>query len=350
MSTGPLLLFNIRDGYLEGIIRGFRSCLLTNADYANLLQCDSLEDLKIHLSGTDYGNFLQNEPSPLATTTISEKALEKLVTEFQYVRAHAEEPLSKFLDYITYQYMIDNIVLILSGTLHGRDVSELIEKCHPFGMFEAMAALATASSPSDLYKTVLVDTPIGDYFSKCLQLQDLDEMNIEIIRSTLYKAYLEDFYDFCQKTGGETAIVMGEILEFEADRRAINITLNSLGTELTKDDRTRLFCNFGRLYPEGLTMLGRADDPDAVYSAMDKYADYRAIFSEARYNAEKSLEDAFYEYEVRLNKLSFEQQFHYGVFYSLVKLKEQEIRNIVWIGECIAQDQRGRITQYIPIF
>jgi V-type H+-transporting ATPase subunit d len=175
-------------------------------------------------------------------------------------------------DIFSYQYMIDNIVLILSGTLHGRDVSELIEKCHPFGRFEAMAALATASSPSDLYKTVLVDTPIGDYFSKCLQLQDLDEMNIEIIRSTLYKAYLEDFYDFCQDIGGETALVMGEILEFEADRRAINITLNSLGTELTKDDRTRLFCNFGGLYPEGLTMLGRADDPDAVYSAMDKYA------------------------------------------------------------------------------
>ena len=29
-------------------------------------------------------------------------------------------------------------------------------------------------------------------------LQDLDDMNIEIMRNTLYKAYLEDFYRFCQ--------------------------------------------------------------------------------------------------------------------------------------------------------
>jgi vacuolar-type H+-ATPase subunit C/Vma6 len=26
----------------------------------------------------------------------------------------------------------------------------------------------------------------------------LDDMNIEIMRNTLYKAYLEDFYKFCQ--------------------------------------------------------------------------------------------------------------------------------------------------------
>lgn len=28
--------------------------------------------------------------------------------------------------------------------------------------------------------------------------QDLDDMNIEIMRNTLYKAYLEDFNRFCQ--------------------------------------------------------------------------------------------------------------------------------------------------------
>jgi V-type H+-transporting ATPase subunit d len=78
----------------------------------------------------------------------------------------------------------------------------------------------------ELYRLVLVDTPLAPYFSECITsevktlqpfvlsinveivkyilvesftciVQDLDDMNIEIMRNTLYKAYLEDFYKFC---------------------------------------------------------------------------------------------------------------------------------------------------------
>ena len=35
-----------------------------------------------------------------------------------------------------YGHMIDNVVLIVTGTLHERDVQELLEKCHPLGMFD----------------------------------------------------------------------------------------------------------------------------------------------------------------------------------------------------------------------
>ena len=45
--------------------------------------------------------------------------------------------------------------------------------------------------------------------------EDLDEMNIEIMRNTLYKAYLDDFSAFCNKLGGTTGEVMGNLLSFE---------------------------------------------------------------------------------------------------------------------------------------
>ncbi len=55
--------------------------------------------------------------------------------------------------------------------------------------------------------------PVGPYFKTCITQTDLDELNIEVIRNALYKAYLEDFHRFCQELGGTTAEVMGRILE-----------------------------------------------------------------------------------------------------------------------------------------
>lgn len=83
--------------------------------------------------------------------------------------------------------MIDNIVLLITGTLHQRPINELISKCHPLGSFEQMEAIHIASTPAELYNAVLVDTPLAPYFVDCISEQDLDEMNAEIIRNTLYK-------------------------------------------------------------------------------------------------------------------------------------------------------------------
>ena len=118
--------------------------------------------------------------------------------------------------------MIDNIILLITGTLHQRPIAELINKCHPLGSFELMEAIHVASTPAELYNAVLVDTPLAPFFVDCVSQQDLDEMNIEIIRNTLYKSYLEDFHAFCAKLGGDTGEIMCKLLAFDADRRCVD--------------------------------------------------------------------------------------------------------------------------------
>ena len=336
----------------------------------------------MQLSSTDYGNFLANEPSPISTSTINDKATQVLVDQFNYMRSNAVEPLSTFLDYITYAYMIDNVVLLITGTLHERDTHELLERCHPLGVFDTMPALCVATNVEELYQSVLVETPLGSflyrhitsilrrtnrlitslfkapYFRDCLSAADLDDLNIEIIRNTLYKAYLEDFHRFClEKIGGPTAEVMNRILAYEADRRTLSVTINSFNTELSKEQRARLFPNIGRLFPEGNNALARADEIEQVRQACDAVAEYRSFFDASgapsgsgEDSVAAQLEDKFIAYEVHLNKQAFLQQFQLAVFYSYIKLKEHEIRSITWIAECIAQDARDRIQDFIPIF
>ena len=103
-------------------MRGYKAGLLSQGQYSNLTQCETLDgspcfviaadkfhlskkklmtDLRTQLASTDYGNFLANEPTPISTSTIGEKALKNLVDQFNYVRSNAVAPLDKFLDYIT---------------------------------------------------------------------------------------------------------------------------------------------------------------------------------------------------------------------------------------------------------
>jgi V-type H+-transporting ATPase subunit d len=350
---GTLLTFNINDGYLEGIVRGYHLGLLTKADYGQLTQCDALDDLKLQLQATSYGaDFLNDEQPPFYTTTIQEHATRKMISQFQYIRQNSVQPLTKFLDYITYGYMIDNVVLLITGAMHDRNITELISKCHPLGLFPAMEAIAVDNqTKQDIYNTVIVDTPLAPYMAACLNdSQDLDEKEMEVVRNTLYKAYLEDFDRFCtEELGGTTGDVMHRLLGFEADRRAISITLNSFETELQKEDRINLYPKLGLLYPEGTEALGRADEKDHVVKAVNDFAkDYQKVILSIT-SEDQSYEDPFFEYEVKLHQMSFEEQFNYAVFYSYFKLKEQEIRNILWIAECILQDHKQDINHYIPL-
>ncbi|DAZ92963.1 TPA: LOW QUALITY PROTEIN: hypothetical protein N0F65_006282 [Lagenidium giganteum] len=377
VAAGGLTTFNIQHGYVEGLVRGFRSGFLDDVDYHHLTQCESLEDIKLNLQETDYDQFLADESGSVSPSLIQAGTTNKLVEEFKFLRAQAAEPLGQFLDFITYEYMIDNIILLLKGTINGRDVNELIPQLHPLGLFDESimrsicAFEANSKGYSDLYETVLIDTPIGTYFSQFLEESAggdrmegtsdvrnvLEEVQMEIIKNSMLKLWLEDFYNFCMKIGGETGIIMGEILRARGDRIAINITLNSFGTPLNEpamriSDRKPLYPSIGTLYPEGTELLSECGDEAALGSVLDHYPVFRHIWevhqSEGVDN--KSIDDAFYERDVQMAELAFQSQMHFACFYAYVKLKEQEVRNIVWICECIVQKQRDAINNFIPIF
>ncbi|QPG77059.1 H(+)-transporting V0 sector ATPase subunit d [Brettanomyces nanus] len=342
------LFFNINDGFIEAVVRGYKNGLLSSSQYVNLTQCDTLEDLKLQLSATDYGNFLSNVSGVLSTSIIESKLNDNLVSQFRYLKAQASEPLSTLMDYISYGYMIDNVALMITGTVHERDRSEMLERCHPLGWFDTLPTLSVATDLESLYETVLVDTPLAPYFHDCLSVDDLDDMNIEIIRNTLFKAYLEDFSDFAKTLSSPSDEVMCRFLAFEADKRSINICVNSLNTELTPEDKLKMMPGLGRLSnPAFQHQMVHSDDLEQLKIVVNSVGEYKNFFDESN---DKSMEDHFYEYEMTLCKNAFTQQFTYSTIWAFLRSKEQEIRNIAWISECISQNQKDRINNYIAAY
>lgn len=384
--------FNVNHGFTEALVRGLRSGFLGPEDYRRVANCDSLEDVRSALEETDYGTFLQDEPTPILVSTITRKCYDKLADEFKFLSAQTVEPASTIMDFIAREKMIDNVCMIIQGALNNKAPMEMQEKVHPLGEFEGMRTIMSESFDvqggfDDVYRIFLVDTPIGPYFEEYLKEADKDEsgmpkagiehsqiggaltkQDLEIMKASLKKAWLEDFYAYVQSLGGTTAEVLGHVLKMEADFRVLLVTLNSLntsmGTEAGKDDRNALYPSFGYLYPEGTKELRKAWNDQTVRAALEPYAKYLELFDKVKsfYEREEggrttsvagiqSIEDLVYAENVHMYEMSFEQQYHFGVIYSWVKLREQEIRNIRWISNMIVLNTKDHIDDTIvPIF
>ena len=109
---------------------------------------------------------------------IAQRATQKWVKEFKYFRATSTGALSVFLDYVAYEYMIDNILDLIKAATSSQsvDMETVVEHCHPLGLLEP-AVMKTILAYEDLgedfhslYRTVLVDTPVGKYFTQFLQV------------------------------------------------------------------------------------------------------------------------------------------------------------------------------------
>jgi len=58
-AAGGLATFNIVHGYTEALVRGMRGSFLSDSDYHHLTQCDTLDDMKMNLTETDYGEQIR---------------------------------------------------------------------------------------------------------------------------------------------------------------------------------------------------------------------------------------------------------------------------------------------------
>lgn len=279
--------------FVEAIVRGFRSGFLKPKDYVQLQNCEALDEVKLALSDTDYCNVLTGV-AKLTPDIIYKKCEDKFLQEFAYIQAQATGQLATFLEFITYEDLITNISFVITSLIRGADPESLLAKCLPLGRSAHLRSIMTFENyegsdglvelyrnvrpkistfplpPSDhfgvcfSFPQVLVDTPVAPYFERYFnselrsdapsrEIQRVySEVEIDIITNVLQKLWLEDFYQLCKSFGGETWDFMKPVLEFEADRRAIAITINSFGTSLNEvnnrdSERKALYCSFGQV-------------------------------------------------------------------------------------------------------
>ncbi len=352
-----LAYFNIDNGYVEAKMRGYRSTFLKTEHYAQMKNFNSLEEVYQYLqTETDYGEYI--DMNNVSINSLKTTMKKKLSDELNSIEINCMKGLAGFLFFIRATYMIDNVMNILEGLRTGVAFKRLLAACDPIGYFPELNAIEIASSDiSVLYETVLIDTPLSSFFSNYLESNTKDLKNFnevqtffkeekpEKVRSSLKRILMEDFYEYTKTLNEISALVMDDLLTLEADFKTIQIVYNSL--EEPKNSRIKMretLCPaMGHLYPMHYHLLKNAENLDDMREIIKGFINYRAILAEVSEPNRideafsKTLEDLMYEEEVQRLCDAFDQQSNFAAFYAYVKLKEQEIRNVVWYAEMISR-------------
>ena len=366
MSMSDLVFFNVDDGYSEALLRGFRKSILGEQQYTALRNTTNLKDFKAVLIDTDYSDYVKDY-TETDTSALKMLLKKKLADEIDQVQSVAGPDLDKFIEMIRHKYMIDNVINIIEGIKNKTDKNVIEARNEPLGYLKEISGLLKLDYKKieDLYDEVLIDTEVGVYFSKFLEevLASSDNKNVatinnflqglkpEEIKNYLKKIWLEYFYHFCKTLNPTTSEIMEDLLKYEADCQTIQIVYNSLAynNQFQEEERKKVIPNFGYLYPETTTQLIKCNSLEQLRQILQPYPDYYELVKEipdpkkldefGLQSGLKTLDDLMFKESMKRYSIAFEQQFHFACFYAYIKIKEQEIKNIMLLADMNAFDK-----------
>ena len=366
MSMSDLIFFNVDDGYSEALLRGFRKSILGEQQYTALRNTTNLKDFKSVLIDTDYSDYVKDY-TETDTSALKMLLKKKLADEIDQVQSVAGPDLDKFIEMIRHKYMIDNVINIIEGIKNKTDKNVIEARNEPLGYLKEISGLLKLDYKKieDLYEDVLIDTEVGVYFSKFLEevLAMSDSKNVatinnflqslkpEEIKNYLKKIWLEYFYHFCKTLNPTTSEIMEDLLKYEADCQTIQIVYNSLAynNQFQEEERKKVIPYFGFLYPETTTQLIKCNSLENLRQILQPFPDYYELVREipdpkkldefGLQSGLKTLDDLMFKESMKRYSIAFEQQFHFACFYAYIKIKEQEIKNIMLLADMNAFDK-----------
>lgn len=306
-------------GYILSEIHGRVSRILKSSEYKALLQSDNIDDVIVKLQGTTYSKYLSDsmEKSKMNLILSLDRAFKH---EFNEIYRRSDGCLKVLLTFFLESYKIESFIYRMSNPEEPEE---------ELGFFVELNALKFSNDMREVKKFVIDETFLSRYFDKINVENNIEKNNFQIIKRMLMKYHIEDFYS---RVNGDMGF-MKSVLEVMGSIQIIEIVLNTMHTNITADNRKKLFPDVNDLDTRSIHSLAECNTID----------DLKAIISKTAYRetlVAKDLLNGLQFYVLKVYYRSFSVFNDLSCVYCYLKLKEQEIRNICWVVEFLGGDER----------
>jgi V-type H+-transporting ATPase subunit d len=318
-------------GYLISKVYGKELLLLTEQDYKTLNQCENIEEFCIKLSRT-YRYI--SEDMDHTKNELKRRLNKTLIDEYNECKKENDSLLSVILDYYIENHEIHNFFFLLQSKHNDPDLDKAFQKIE-IGNFDALKTLKFCKDMHDVQKYCVENSFLKKYFYKVKWAPEFKDNDFQKYQALFLKYHVEDAYTNLSQYG----LFIQDILKTEADRYIIDLTINTINSkEIVGPERKKLFPRIYSLDTKTVDELSNSESIDDIKSTLND-----------KYNFNKDIYTELISRELKKYSESFKIHNDISCVYSYLRLREQEIKNILWIVECVLQDRRQEIDHLILI-
>lgn len=318
-------------------VHGNKDQLMTIEDYRSMRSCGSIEDMKIKLHSSLYGKQLLEEPQ--STPKAFRNVLYRCIDEQVRLTLGFATPMTReLIEFYKEYFQLSNFIYLWACKQESTKSLDMALDIHPLGDYDGLSFIKVTQSSEDTWKFCLENTPLQKYLAGLSH--ELLNGDIQYITNVLQKRYIELLYEFSVEHG----LCLAALMQFEGDKRIIEILHSTMGSAIPAKDKLALFpscTTFSDMHKALFIGCGTLDE---LKGALSTHKTYRAIIGN-----EMGVEDALRREEIRICKSTFLYYDDPSVVYTQLKLQELEISNLIFLSECIVQGRSESIEDILDI-
>lgn len=324
--------FSITHGFTINVIHGKQLTLLKDSNYNSLQQCDTLEDIISKLNP-----FFKLSQTINSKKEFKDALYSNLKNEYNKLYKGATDELKLLLDYYINRYKILNFIYLLACKENDPELTMAFTKIDEIGLFNELYTLKFSNDMSDVYKFCVESTFLKNYYVNVKFNREIKDNDFQLIQLQFLKQHLEDFYGQLEDT--KSMDFMKNVLKREGDRIIIEIVLNTLDSSIK--DREKLFPRVNSLDLGMKKRLGKCTAIDELRGILGTHNALRKVIME------DDIIKAISKIENEKYWETFKIYNDISCVYGYLKLREQEIKNVLWVVECVSLKKRDFIKNVI---